>query len=58
MPELAGVFLEVETPADGEAELPSALAAVRRALRRLDVADADLTAELYTDAVTRARSRI
>ncbi|MFF2625899.1 class IV adenylate cyclase [Kitasatospora griseola] len=58
VPELAGVFLEVETPAGDEAELPSALAAVRLALRRLGVADADLTTELYTDAVARARSRV
>ncbi|MFI9783901.1 class IV adenylate cyclase [Kitasatospora sp. NPDC051984] len=55
VPELAGVFLEVETPAADAAELPSALAAVRRALRRLGVADAELTTELYTDAVARAR---
>ncbi|MFG2694018.1 class IV adenylate cyclase [Kitasatospora sp. NPDC048407] len=55
VPELAGVFLEVETPAADAAELPSALAAVRRAVRRLGVADAELTTELYTDAVARAR---
>ncbi|MFD8598906.1 class IV adenylate cyclase [Kitasatospora sp. NPDC059646] len=55
VPELAGVFLEVETPARDAADLPAALAAVRRALRRLGVPDADLTTELYTDAVVRER---
>lgn len=55
VPELAGVFLEVETPARDAAELPAALAAVRAVLRRLGVADEELTQELYTDAVARAR---
>ncbi|MGW4383766.1 class IV adenylate cyclase [Kitasatospora sp. NPDC004531] len=54
VPELAGAFLEVETPAADEAGLPAALAAVRRVLGRLGVAEADLTTELYTDAVARA----
>ncbi|RKE18927.1 class IV adenylate cyclase [Streptomyces sp. TLI_171] len=55
VPELAGVFLEVETPAADEAELPAALGAVRAALHRLGVAERDLSTELYTDAVARAR---
>ncbi|MFD7641023.1 CYTH domain-containing protein [Kitasatospora sp. NPDC059795] len=56
-----GAELRVRT-VTGEAGARTVLtykgAAVRRVLRRLDVADADLTVELYTDAVTRARSRI
>ncbi|WP_078660842.1 class IV adenylate cyclase [Streptomyces sp. NRRL B-24484] len=56
VPELAGVFLEVETVC-GEQELPAALAAVRGVLAELGVPPADLTSEAYTDAVAAARGR-
>ncbi|GAA1104511.1 MULTISPECIES: class IV adenylate cyclase [Kitasatospora] len=56
VPELTGVFLEVETVC-GEDELPAALAAVRGVLAELGVPPADLTAEAYTDAVAAARGR-
>ncbi|MFE6865079.1 class IV adenylate cyclase [Kitasatospora sp. NPDC057692] len=55
--ELDGVFLEVETAAADERELPAALAAVRAVLAGLGVAEGDLTAELYTEAVAAARRR-
>ncbi|MFB7476784.1 class IV adenylate cyclase [Kitasatospora sp. NPDC056184] len=55
--ELDGVFLEVETAAADERELPAALAAVRAVLAGLGVAEGDLTTELYTDAVAAARIR-
>ncbi|MEV8096233.1 class IV adenylate cyclase [Kitasatospora sp. NPDC085879] len=56
VPELAGVFLEVETVC-GEEDLAGALAAVRAVLAELGVPPADLTDEAYTDAVAAARRR-
>ncbi|MFE2109891.1 class IV adenylate cyclase [Kitasatospora sp. NPDC059463] len=55
--ELDGVFLEVETGAADERELPAALAAVRAVLTGLGISEEDLTAALYTTAVADARSR-
>ncbi|MCC9306956.1 class IV adenylate cyclase [Kitasatospora sp. RB6PN24] len=55
VPELNGTFIELETSAETEAELPEALAAVRSLLTDLGIADEDFTAELYTDAVAAAR---
>jgi adenylate cyclase class 2 len=54
VPELDGTFLEVETMAE-EDDLAAALAAVREVLAELGVSGAELTAELYTDAVRAAR---
>jgi adenylate cyclase, class 2 len=55
VPEIDGVFIELETLAP-EAELADALGDVRAVLGDLGVSDGDLTAELYTDAVMRARA--
>ncbi|MFF2656144.1 class IV adenylate cyclase [Kitasatospora sp. NPDC058032] len=57
VPELDGVFLEVETAAVDERELPAALVAVRAVLAGLGVPESDLTVESYTAAVTAARQR-
>jgi adenylate cyclase class 2 len=57
VPELDGVFLEVETAAADQGELPDALAAVRAVLRDLGIGEEDETDELYTDAVAAYRSR-
>lgn len=54
VPELAGTFLEVETLAD-PAEVDEALNAVRQVLAELGVDEDELTNELYTDAIRRAR---
>jgi adenylate cyclase class 2 len=56
VPEIEGDFIEVETMAE-EAEVPGALADVRSVLSELGIAEADLTAELYTDAVAAGRAR-
>jgi len=55
VPEIEGVFLEVETQA-AEDDVGNALAAVRSVLTDLGVADSELTTELYTDAVRAARA--
>ena len=55
VPELDGVFLEVETLADDQAELQPALDDERRVLGELGLAETDLTTELYTDMVARER---
>jgi adenylate cyclase class 2 len=55
VPELDGVFLEVETKAD-DGELEEALAAVRGVLAVLGVSEDELTTDTYTDAVTAART--
>jgi len=55
VPEIDGVFIELETLV-GEAELPAALSDVRAVLSELGIAEDDLTTELYTDAVLRART--
>ncbi len=54
VPELDGTFVEVETLAT-EDDVASALTLVRRVVADLGIAEADLTTELYTDAVTRRR---
>lgn len=55
VPELDGVFLEVETIAADAAELPQALAVVRAVLRDLGIPADQETDELYTDAVAARR---
>ncbi|WP_035849537.1 class IV adenylate cyclase [Kitasatospora azatica] len=55
VPEIDGTFLELETIAVDEQDLPDALAVVRAALEQLGITDRDLTTELYTDAVAAAR---
>jgi adenylate cyclase, class 2 len=55
VPEIDGVFLELETLA-AEADLTAALGDVRAVLAELGIGDDDLTTELYTDAVMRART--
>jgi adenylate cyclase class 2 len=56
VPELDGTFLEVETIVPSAAELSDALDAVRRVLTALGITEADLTTELYTDAVAQAQA--
>jgi adenylate cyclase class 2 len=56
VPELEGTFLEVETMAEDD-DLGAALAAVRQVLGELGVTEAELTRELYTDAVRAVRSK-
>jgi adenylate cyclase, class 2 len=55
VPEISGTFLELETMA-AERDLAAALADVRGVLGELGIVDGDLTTELYTDAVMRARA--
>lgn len=55
VPEIDGVFIELETLAD-KAGLAAALGDVRTVFGELGVAEEDLTTELYTDAVMRART--
>jgi adenylate cyclase, class 2 len=55
VPEIDGVFIELETQAD-EADLAAALGDVRAVLGELGIAEDDLTTELYTDAVLRTRT--
>lgn len=55
VPELEGVFLEVETMAD-DAGLAEALNAVRDVMAQLGVDQAQITTDTYTDAVRAARS--
>jgi adenylate cyclase class 2 len=54
VPEIDGVFLELETLA-AEHDLADALGDVRTVLGELGLTEGDLTTELYTDAVMRAR---
>ncbi|AXI78400.1 class IV adenylate cyclase [Peterkaempfera bronchialis] len=54
VPELDGTFLEVETLADA-GDLAAALKDVRAVVQQLGITDADLTTELYTDAVAERR---
>jgi adenylate cyclase class 2 len=56
VPEIDGVFIELETMAD-EPGLATALADIRAVLGELGISERDLTTEAYTDAVTRARTR-
>jgi adenylate cyclase class 2 len=55
VPEIDGTFLEVETMAE-EDDVEQALAAVRDLLGELGVSQAELTTDLYTDAVRTARA--
>lgn len=55
VPEIDGTFLELETMAADD-QVDSALDAVRAVLEQLGVAAADLTSDLYTDAVRSARA--
>ncbi|MFJ7207487.1 class IV adenylate cyclase [Streptomyces sp. NPDC098789] len=54
VPEIDGTFLELETLAD-EDDLAAALSDVRSVLAELGIVEADLTRELYTDAVASHR---
>jgi adenylate cyclase class 2 len=56
VPELDGTFIEVETMATDE-DAGAALADVRAILDELGITSADLTTELYTEAVMRTRLR-
>ncbi len=56
VPEISGVFLEVETLV-AEPDLADALDDIRAVLGELGVSSDDLTAETYTDAVISRRSR-
>jgi adenylate cyclase, class 2 len=55
VPELDGTFLEVETMIGDQHDLSAALTSIRSVLGQLGIAEADLTTELYTDAVMRHR---
>jgi len=57
VPEIDGVFLEVETLTTDEADVPAAVAAVGAVMAVLGITDADFTDELYTEAVL-ARGRL
>lgn len=56
VPELDGTFIEGETMAADD-DLGAALADVRAVLGDLGITGADLTTELYTDAVMRSRQQ-
>lgn len=56
VPELDGMFVEVETLAGDPGDLSPALDAVRGVLTDLGIPEQDLTSELYTDAVMRHRN--
>ncbi len=58
VPELDGTFLEVETIADDEDDVGTALSAVRSVLAELGVRDDDVTTEQYTEAVMTRRGTI
>jgi adenylate cyclase class 2 len=53
--ELTGTFLELETLVGDESGVPEALAELRRVLGELGVSEEELTTEIYTEAVARAR---
>ena len=55
VPELDGTFLEVETTAEDTADLRAALDELRTLLLDLEIGPAELTTELYTDAVAASR---
>ncbi|MFJ3854829.1 hypothetical protein ACIPRL_01280 [Streptomyces sp. NPDC090085] len=55
MPELDGTFLELETLVE-EKDVPRALADIRETLAELGIGEADLTRQLYTDAVKARRN--
>lgn len=55
VPEIDGTFLEVETLVDAAGDLDAALGAIKAVLLDLGIGPDALTADLYTDAVARAR---
>ncbi|MFE2410748.1 class IV adenylate cyclase [Kitasatospora sp. NPDC059408] len=55
VPGLDGVYLEVETAAEGSGGLAPALDVVRGLMVELGIEDGDFTPELYTDAVAARR---
>jgi adenylate cyclase class 2 len=55
LPELEGTFLELETMTGGQDDLDAALSDIRAVLGQLGIDEADLTTELYTEAVMRHR---
>ncbi|WP_040802301.1 class IV adenylate cyclase [Nocardia concava] len=55
VPEIDGTFLELETMAEAEGDLDTALSDLRSVLAELGVSSDQLTTELYTDAVARKR---
>ncbi|GLF98758.1 class IV adenylate cyclase [Streptomyces yaizuensis] len=57
VPEVDGTFLEVETLVDADQVTP-ALDDIRAVLAALGIGEADLTRELYTDAVRARRSTL
>ena len=57
VPEIDGTFIEVETIIPAEDELAAALEILRSVLADLGIHEADLTNELYTDAVAEAFAR-
>jgi len=57
VPELDGTFIEIETLTADPDDVGPAIAAVRAVLGELGIASDDLTTELYTDAVMRARQK-
>ena len=56
VPELDGTFIEIETLTADPDDVGPAIAAVRAVLDELGIASADLTTELYTDAVMRIQA--
>jgi adenylate cyclase, class 2 len=57
VPELEGTFIEVETMSASPDDLGPALDVIRTLLDELELPPADLTSELYTDAVIRHRQQ-
>ncbi len=55
VPEIDGTFIELETIAAAEGDLPAALAVVRAVFVEFGISEDDLTTEQYTDAVAAAR---
>jgi adenylate cyclase, class 2 len=55
VPELDDAFLEIEAVVARTQDVDSALTVIRRVLADLGIAEIDLTAELYTDAVRERR---
>ncbi|MFF3067291.1 hypothetical protein [Kitasatospora sp. NPDC057936] len=55
VPGLDGVYLEVETAAEGSGELAPALDVVRGLMAELGIEEGDFTTGLYTDAVAARR---
>lgn len=55
VPELDGTFIEVEAIVSSADDFDEGLQVVRELLEELGIPEGDLTTELYTDAVSRAR---